>query len=131
MHSLAEMERYYFYLLRNRIDSEGLSGNEIVFEIKNGKESIEGRRRLMASDTGMWVPPEKNQVRGILDQFANLTELARQMGVSRMTIGAWKRGGSVSYVAWHFLCESLGIVEPRVGDIALRDIELPSEPSSR
>jgi hypothetical protein len=123
-----DFEAHYFYMLRESIDCIGTQKGRILFKIVSGAETNAQRKRLLVSDPSLWIRPTHEQVLGLIGQFSNLTLLARKMGISRLTIGKWKRGNSkVSFLAWHFMTQLLGIGEQAAKISELKRYEMPRE----
>jgi hypothetical protein len=99
----------YYTFLRLGKDAEGMSKGRIVFRINLGVEMEDEQKARFAVKTSEWKPPTKVEIQGALNQFKNLSELARDMGVSRNIVSRWKDKGVISFHAWRYLCEYLGI----------------------
>jgi len=122
---LAEFNTHYFAYLHMKIDAVGMENGKEVFRIENGKEINPEKSRLFASRPDEWRKPSGAELVGALNQFKNLSALARLMGVSRAAISLWKQKGEtaqISFLSWRFLCEYLGIRSELTHNLEFNDI---------
>jgi hypothetical protein len=107
----------YFTLLRLGVDSIGYENDKELFNISEGKEHNAKKAMLYAGKRDEWRKPTRDEIAGALNQFRNLSALARLMGISRVRVSVWKRKdseASISFLSWRYLCEFLGIPTERV-----------------
>jgi len=102
----------YFALLRIGEDAVGFDGATEVFRISKGIEYNRERMRLFASKPDDWKRPTHEELVGALNQFRNISQLCRVMGISRTAVQLWKKKqktAPISFLSWRYLCEYMGV----------------------
>ena len=90
----------------------GFDESTEVFRISNGQECNQERLRLFASKPDDWKKPTHEELLGALNQFRNISQLCRVMGISRTAVQLWKKTektAPISFLSWRYLCEYVGV----------------------
>jgi hypothetical protein len=114
----------YFALCRARKTAQGYQDGKRIFELQDGKECLQETQAFFTAKRYDWRKPTKEMVEGALNQFKNLSELSRAMGISRVTVGEWKKKGGryrIAFLHWRYLCEFIGIHEPLKHNLEYKD----------
>lgn len=107
-----QFDTLYFALLRIRKDAVGFDGATEVFRLSKGMEYNPDRMRLFASKPDDWKKPTHEELSGALNQFKNISQLCRVMGISRTAVQLWKKRqktAPISFLSWRYLCEYVGV----------------------